>query len=129
MRKKAQSSIEFMLFFIVFMVALTAALFVSMERSHDLIQQRLALESTKVMNDVSTKINTAFLEGSGFMINLTVPENIYGRDYTIGIYANLIRLEVENQTYFKPILTKNITGILTKGVNLVENKKGVLVIT
>lgn len=129
MDKKGQSSIEFMIFFIIFMVAIVASLFVSVERSHNLIGQRLALESTKLMNDVSNKINTAYLEGNGFQINLTVPTKIYGRNFTIGVYSNLIRIELEEQTYFKTILTDNITGNLDHGINLIRNIKGVILIS
>jgi len=129
MRQKSQSAVEFLILFIIFMVALTAALYVSMERSYSLVNTKLALESTKLLNDVSNKINTAFLEGHGFLINLTLPGQIFGRDYLIGIYSNYIRLEVENTTYFKSLLTENITGSLKMGRNLVENRNGVIVIT
>ncbi len=129
MRQKSQAAVEFLMLFIVFMVALSAALYISMERSQSLVNTKIALESTKVLNDVANKINTAFLEGHGFFINLTIPIHLFGRDYSIAIYSNYIRLEVENTTYFKPMLTENITGSLVKGKNLVENRNGVIVIS
>jgi hypothetical protein len=127
--KKAQGSVEFMILFIIFMSALSVALYISIERTQDLSRTEVELEANKLLNDVSNKINTAFLEGDGFLINLTLPGKVFGRDYVIGVYSNYVRVEIDNVTYIKGLLTDNITGSLETGTNLVENRKGAVVIS
>jgi uncharacterized protein (UPF0333 family) len=129
MRQKSQASIEFIIIFMILMLALTVATYMSAERSYSITKTEIGLETLKVINDISNKVNMAFLEGHGFMINLTLPEEIFGRDYIVGIYSNYISLEVDNTTYFKSLITENITGSLEKGPNLIENKNGVIVIS
>lgn len=129
MSKKAQAATEFLILFMILMAALTVAMYMSIQRSSDLTNTKIGLESMNVLNDASSKINIAFLEGDGFMINLTLPDQIFGRNYTSTIQSNYISLLVVNITYFKALITENITGSLEKGVNLVENRNGVVVIS
>ena len=127
--RKAQAATEFLVLFIILMIALTSATFMTVERSRDLTDTKIALEVTKLLNDASNKINMAFLEGSGFMINLTLPKQVFSLNYTIYIQSNYMSVEIQNTTHFKSLLTDNITGTLKKGVNLVQNKNGVVVIS
>lgn len=127
--RKAQAATEFLVLFIILMIALTSATFMTVEKSRDLTDIKIALEVTKLLNDASNKINMAFLEGTGFMINLTLPEQIFSLNYTIYIQSNYMSVEIQNITHFKSLLTDNITGTLKKGVNFVQNKNGVVVIS
>jgi uncharacterized protein (UPF0333 family) len=129
MSKKAQAATEFLILFMILLAALTVAMYMTIQRSSDLTSTKIGLESMNVLNDASSKINIAFLEGDGFMINLTLPDQIFGRNYTSTIQSNYISLLVVNITYSKALLTENITGSLNKGINLVENKNGVVVIS
>lgn len=129
MRQKSQAATEFLILFMILMAAFSVALYMSVQRSQSLTDTEIGLESMKVLNDASNKINIAFLEGHGFLINLTLPGKIFGRDYSIDIKSNYMVLEVSNTTYFKSLLTDNITGNLGKGINLIENKKGAILIS
>lgn len=127
--RKAQAATEFLVLFMILMIALTSATFMTVERSRDLTDIKISLEVTKLLNDASNKINMAFLEGPGFMINLTLPEQVFSLNYTIYIQSNYMSVEIQNTTHFKSLLTDNTTGTLKKGVNLVQNKNGVVVIS
>ncbi|MCK4496893.1 MAG: hypothetical protein KAU24_01765 [Candidatus Aenigmarchaeota archaeon] len=129
MRQKSQAATEFLILFIILMIALSVALYMSVERTRSLMDTEIGLESMKVLNDASNKINIAFLEGHGFLINLTLPGHIFGMNYSINIQSNYMVLEVYNTTYLKSLLTDNVTGSLEKGINLIENRNGVIVIS
>lgn len=127
--RKAQAAIEFLILFIILMIALTAATFMTVQNSRDLTETKISLEVTMLLNDASNKINMAFLEGPGFMINLTLPGQIFSLNYTIYVQSNYMSINIQNTTYFKSLLTDNITGSLNKGVNLVRNRDGEIVIS
>ncbi len=129
MRQKSQAATEFLILFMILMIAFSVALYMSVQRSQSLTDTEIGLESMKVLNDASNKINIAFLEGHGFLINLTLPGKIFNRNYSINIKSNYMVLEISNTTYFKSLLTDNITGNLSKGINLIENKKGAILIS
>ncbi len=129
MNRKAQAATEFIILFIIVLVVLTATLFMSVQRSQDLTDTRVEMEAMGILNNAANKINIAYLEGDGFMINLTLPDEIFGRNYTIIIKSNYVSIAVSNVTYFKPILTEDITGNLTKGTNLIRNRNGIVVIS
>ena len=129
MSRKGQAATEFMILFIIVLIVLTATLFMSVQRSQDLTDTRVEMETMGILNNAANKINIAYLEGDGFMINLTLPNEIFSRNYTITIKSNYMSIAVSNVTYFKPILTDDITGNLIKGTNLIKNRNGVVVIS
>jgi len=69
------------------------------------------------------------MEGDGFRINITLPQEMLGEDFSIAIDSNTIILNFKNSTYFKNALTSNIIGVFQKGENLVSNQKGEIIIT
>ncbi len=129
MRRKSQAAAEFLIIFMMLMIALSIAVYMSVYRTQELSGSKIGIETNKILNDVSNKVNMAFLGGPGFMVNLTLPDNIFGREYSIYIQSNYVSLEVSNTTHFKSLVTGNITGSLIKGVNLVRNRDGMIVIS
>ena len=125
-RLKAQSSVEFMLIFIFFTAVLTIAIMVTSQQIGVALESQLRVESEKIINNVASKINIAYLEGPGFSINLTLPQRILSYNYYTSIYLNRVLLNVENELYHELILTQNVTGKLnlTYGHYLVENING-----
>ncbi len=126
---KAQSSIEFMIIFIILVLALLVSLWIGLMRVREVSTAQTDLEVERLLNDASNKINTAYLEGHGFSINLTMPNKIFGLNYTVQIISNYIYLTINNNTYPKPLLTQNISGTLKKGENLIKNVRGDVLIT
>ena len=99
---------EFMILFILFLVAVAFALVVSIHRSHQISQAQLDLESKKVLSGVADRINTAYLEGDGFSIAVTLPERILRMNYTINISNNEVILKVDGNGYIRYLLTDNV---------------------
>jgi uncharacterized protein (UPF0333 family) len=127
--RRGQVSLEFMLLFILFLVAITTALMVSINRSHSISQAQIDLSSNRVLSDAADRINTAFLEGDGFSIKVTLPEKIMRMDYTIEVKSNEVLLRLDGKTYVTYLLTNNVTGSFVKGTNAVTNQKGEILIT
>ncbi len=125
---KAQASMEFMILFMLFLVAVGFALVVSVHRSHAISQAQVDLESNKILRQVADKINIAYLEGDGFSMNVTMPERILRLDYTIDISSNEVILRVDGSTYVRYILTDNVTGEVVKGTNRILNQNGEIII-
>lgn len=120
----AQSAMEFMMIFMIFLLVLGVGVLVSMGKTQEISNSQINLEITKILNSAVNKINMAFLEGSGFSINLTLPGKIFGMNYSIDIDSNYILLTLNNITYSKRMLTQNITGNLNMGTNLIRNENG-----
>jgi len=127
--RKAQVSMEFMLLFILFLVALATALAVSMNRSHAISQAQIDLASGNVIRSAADKINTAFLEGHGFSTNITLPERIIRMEYTIDLNSNEVILRVGDNTYIRKLLTPDVSGSFVKGTNRIMNINGSIVVS
>jgi len=128
MKTKSQASIEYMILLLLFMTAFSIALFFSMNQIQSENMLRIDMEADRIVNEISRKINLVVVEGDGFQANLTLPERILGSNYSVSIQSNFLILAVENKTYFKPLLTSNITGTIRKGVNTIYNSNGTIII-
>ncbi len=126
---QAQAAIEFMILFILFLVAVIVAMMVSMNRSHTISEAQISLESNRVLSDVADRINIAYLEGDGFSMNVTMPERILRMNYTVEISSNEAILRMEGSTFIKHLLTNNVTGNPVKGTNTIRNNNGEIIIT
>jgi len=127
--KKAQISLEFMFIFALFLAALTVVAVSVMQSSQSVFDSRLGLEAENEISLAKSKLDTAFLEGSGFSTNLTLPQKIMGLDYSVAIADGFILVEVSNQTYSATLLARNITGSLRKGENRLANINQEIVIS
>ena len=119
---------EFMILFILFLVAITVALAVAVHRTNAVSQAQLDLSAKMVLDSARDKINTAFLEGDGFSTRVTMPERILRLGYTLDVNSNEVILRMGGKTYISYLLTTNVTGSFSKGVNLVTNRDGEIII-
>lgn len=124
-----QISMEFMLLFMLFMVAVAIAVIVSTYRSYEISQAQIDLSANDILDRAAGRINNAFLEGDGFSTTVRLPESILMMNYTIDIESNEVILYLEGRTYIAYLLTSNITGDIAKGTNLISNVDGEIVIT
>jgi hypothetical protein len=126
---KAQSSVEFMLIFILFMAILTVVVAAVLQNTQGIFSSTLDLEAENTLSLVKSRLDTAYLEGSGFSTNFTLPQTVMVFNYSINISSKFLIMEVNNQTYSKILLTNSTAGTLRKGENMVKNADGVLVIS
>ncbi len=128
MKNKSQASVEYVILLLLFMTAFSIAVFFSVNQIQFDNMLRMDMEAGKVVNEISRKINLVVVEGNGFQANLTLPEKILGNNYSVFIQSNFVVLTVQNKTYFKPLLTSNITGTIKKGMNTLYNSNGMIII-
>lgn len=120
---------EFMILFILFMVAIVIAMVVSVNRTQFVADAQISLEANRVLGDVADTINIAYLEGDGFSMNVTLPQRILRMDYTVDISSNEAILRLPSGTFIKSLLTNNVSGDPILGTNTIANRHGQIVIT
>ncbi len=130
---KAQSAMEFLIIFMIFVAALAIIAAITLNKTREISTATIELETKKILNEISDKINIVFLEGHGFSTNITVSEKIFSRNYTIWIASNNVYLQLDGTVYAGTILTRNVTitdpgGLLEKGEHTLRNENGIVVI-
>ncbi len=126
---KAQVAIEFMLIFGVFLLGITIVALAAWNNIANAEKSSMDFEARRILNLISGRINTVYLEGHGFSIDLVVPEKIGVSDYAITIDENTLWLELNGVSYTSKLLASNITGSIEKGENTVTNVNGVVVLS
>jgi hypothetical protein len=126
---EAQASVEFMFIFVFFMAVLVVIMAAVLQNTQGVYSSTLDLQAEGALSMVKSKLDTAFLEGSGFSTNFTLPDSLMSYDYSVNITSKFLTLEVANQTYSKTLLTNSTVGIPRKGENSVRNEDGRIVIS
>lgn len=128
-RSKAQISIEFMMLFIFFVGLLAVVMVYAVQNMQSVSSSTLSLEAGKTLSLALSKLDTAFLEGDGFSTTFVLPGLIMGMDYSVNVTSGFVLVVVDNSTYSRPLLTKDVAGMPKKGENAVRNANGTLVIS
>jgi hypothetical protein len=124
---RGQSGIEFAVFFgflIFFFVIFSIE---AADRTSAISRNRMDFDAEKVGGTAATNINIAFSVGDGYSAIFYLPYGLTDSNYTFVIFKPEQRLEIDyGQNYFKtfPLLTSNITGNLTQGMNKIKNSNG-----
>jgi hypothetical protein len=126
---KAQVAVEFMLIFGVFLIGITIVVLATWNNIANAEKAALDFEAGRILNLISSRINTAYLEGNGFSIGLSIPEKIGLNNYTLQLENNIMWLNVTGASYSRKLLTSNISGTLSWGENTLENVNGMVVIS
>jgi len=126
---RGQVAIEFMLILGVFMVALTLVIFAVWNNIVNIDKSTIDFESSRILNLAASRINTVYLEGHGFSIDLVIPEKIGVHDYVMQSEGDMLWLTLNDLSYSRRLLTSSITGSLQKGENTIENINGEIVIS
>ena len=122
-RPKGQIAFEYMFIFAIFMIALIIATVFAWTKSVEITQAQRRLEVKNLLDGVSSKIDTAWLEGEGFTTNLTIPETVADSQFTLNVTSNFLLLVLRQEEYIKPILTPNVTGSFNiGGLNTLFNR-------
>ncbi len=126
---KAQASVEFVLIFMFLLVALIIGFMISFSKTNEVSQSQIKLEADRILIQASNTINTVYLEGPGFSTTVTLPQTILGLNYSMQIDSNRLLLFCNNKIFSKPILTRNVTGNIIPGPNLMENSAGEVLVS
>jgi hypothetical protein len=126
---KAQVAIEFMMIFGVFLLGITIVALAAWNNIANAEKSSMDFEARRILNLISGRINTVYLEGHGFSIGLAVPEKIGVSDYAITIDENTLWLELNGVSYTSKLLASNITGSVKRGENTLTNVNGAVVLS
>lgn len=126
---KAQLAVEFMIIFAAFLLALTFVVLATWNNIVNIDKSSMDFEANRILNLISNRINTVYLEGDGFSIGLVVPGKIGVYDYTTQFEGSMIWLTVNQISYSRRLLTSNITGSIQDGTNTLKNVNGEIVIS
>src|SRR4030042_3517011 len=119
--RAGQVSAEFMLIFVFFVAVLTVVLVAVLQNTQDVYSSTLDLEAESTLSMVKSKLDTAFLEGSGFSTRFTLPETLMSFNYSINISSSFLVLEANNRSYSNLLLTNSTAGFPRKGENSVRH--------
>ncbi len=119
MKKRAQSAMEFSLLIGVILFIFLSFLFV--------FQQDVARKSIEKRNmafeelalTVQNELNIAAKATDGYRREFIIPNKVLGVDYSITLISNSIYLNSTNGKHAMSFPGQNVTGILTKGTNVI----------
>ena len=124
----SQAAIEFMLVLAVLIIVIIVALFFSWNKINEIRDLKIETEVSGVLANIKDAIEIAYIEGDGFAIMLSVPEKINSMDYSVKLEDGLIILNISQRIYMKSVAVKNITGNIKRGLNVIKNVNGSIVI-
>lgn len=120
---KAQVSVEFIIILIILLSAISIISVVSIIKTGEIEIFNLQRETERILEEMSATINTVYLEGDGFITNVTLPQRIRGFNYTVLLSSQFLIITVQN-TSFSTHLFTNVSGEFVKGSNTIKNENG-----
>lgn len=127
---KSQVTIEMILIIIFLIIFLTAFAGVVYYHLNHAYSESIEFEIKRIGNELSGQINLALEEGNGYKKKYFLQEKIQGLEYNVTVDSanGRIGIEVNGNTYFFPVLTRNISGNFSKGENIIRNENGLIII-
>lgn len=125
---RAQLSIEIMALFAFLIMFLSAIMFVSYRDKLEIIRYTDEVYARNILETIRMSINTGVIEGSGFSTEFTIPQTLNGAAYNITASGNSMYLTWSGNYQKIRVITSNITGNITRGVNKIRNENGVIVL-
>ncbi len=106
-------------------------------RTAEVDNLKVRVEAEKMCNSVKSSINQAFTNGPGSSYNITMPQKLFGFDYTATVHSQnrLIILSWKNTSASCPTITTNVTNTthqtfdILRGSNIVRNNNGIITFT
>jgi hypothetical protein len=124
-KMKAQVSMEFMI--LIFLLVLLFVLYTqnSFSVQKDMITIKIEQDAKQVSDKIAFEINTAVSSGNGYARRFYVENSFSGiSDFTISVENYEATISWSQESVSSQITTKNITGVISKGWNLIENRVG-----
>ncbi|MBU0953119.1 MAG: hypothetical protein KKA90_01705 [Nanoarchaeota archaeon] len=119
--RHGQATVEFLMIFMLFLAALNVVAVVAYQRYTEIQTIRQDIEANTLVVSLANTLNSAFLAGDGFRINMSLPNSVGNTNYTIHVLGNLLMLNTSRDTYSETLFTPNITGTFVPGLNTIRN--------
>ena len=126
---RGQVAIEYMIILIFFFVGLISVAALSVQHTYSVKVSEDTVEAKGLLDRVARGINTAYLEGNGFSTTVTLPQTIFGYNYSLDLVNGVPILYFRGKTFSSFPVPQNVTGNLSKGVNRIENINSQIVVS
>jgi len=121
----AQVSVEFIVFLSFLLILVFLIVYQNTQTFAYLEEYKTYQEAQKTADSIASEINLALKTGNGYTRKFYVNENIYGiGNFTIEVDNYEVKLKWDKGEVISTILTKNITGEVKVGENVIRNVDG-----
>lgn len=127
--RKGQAGIEFLIL-ISFLLFIFSTYYIGLlKKDQEYFANSVAYDSEALASSISMALDTAFVEGNGFSINITLPADIDGLKYSVIIYPNIVCINVGSRHYYHNTIVRKVVGNFSSGINVIKNVEGIIKIT
>ena len=130
-RRKAQSGLELIVSVAMVLLVFSIVYIKIVNEGIKQNDEELRTSIKYLSNKVAYYLDIAYQEGDGFKINLSLPQNIKGRNYNISVNSNYVIISIGNLNYLTKTLPYNLTNqnLDKTRKNEIYNKGGKLYVT
>jgi len=126
----AQASLEFVVFVSILFTILLLTIYYNSSYYVQLTSTKIFNDAQAVSDQVASEINMALKAGDGYTRSFYIPTKVSNSlDYSLEIENYRVKLSWSDLSTQSIILTKNVTGNVTKGPNLIKNLDGIINVT
>ena len=126
-KMKAQASVEFMILISVLIIIFILYTQNSFSLQKDMTTIKASQEARDLSDKIAFEINTAVKSGDGYKRNFYVDRSFAGIvDFDILVENYEVKIIWYQDSVTSQMVTKNTTGAVDKGWNLIENIDGVI---
>jgi hypothetical protein len=121
----AQASTEFLVFVSLLLILVFLVVYKNYQSAAQLEEYKSYQEAQNLVNDIAFEINLALKAGDGYSRKFYVSKEVYGiSNFTIEVSDYQVKLKWDKGEVSASIFTRNITGTIKAGENVVRNVKG-----
>jgi hypothetical protein len=121
----AQASTEFLVFVSLLLILVFLVVYKNYQSAAQLEEYKSYQEAQNLVNDIAFEINLALKAGDGYSRKFYVSKEVYGiSNFTIEVRDYQVKLKWDKGEVSANIFTRNITGTIKAGENVVRNVKG-----
>ncbi len=129
---KGQAAIELLAVLSLLIIISAFLIFVEADRESQVVSDKLRIDAKSVSETAAQEINTAAIVGDGYQHSFSLPQTIaYSTDYNVSIEQSTQTLSAlwgEGLFQSSIIVTSNVSGNFSKGINSVKNQNGEIII-
>lgn len=123
---KGQGGIEFLVYSALLVLLLSVFLLSSYSRQYEFLTLKIENEMKDLANNIAFEINEAVRAGDGYERRFYITTNSVS-DFNVTVGKYYISVEWGNgKVAYANIVTENVTGSFSKGLNKINNTNGVI---
>lgn len=128
--RKGETSIEFLVFVGIILVFFVFFFGIIGSKTKEINESTLFYEAQSVADKIADEINIA-ARFEGYYREFSVPDSLVNRyNYSVVFHKDLRLVEVKwnSNSAMSSLVTKNISGNISMGLNRIRNENGVIII-